>query len=306
MKILKGILFTLLAIIVLAVVAFVVVINLTPRQLGLQNVKIYDETIEEMGIADTKIIDIYKSVSGLSKVKESDVVHNSYDEEQEKQKSQGNFEGSTFDGKDDYSALVAEKATYDKQYLLTYDDVTLAYIFNNIVQNGTESSSQAVKALKDAKIVVKEMTISVDGDKGSLRVVSMIELGEYKTQIEEYLGAAKGILKVPEKAYIVSEIAFDVDGTGKMSTSSKSVCVNGNNDDIVTKAIVNVVMKNMPEPMTMDDINTKLGEAVSEVVFNLGQIGTASVGEGNVVSGNVELGFGGVYEHKLSVVTHTN
>ena len=54
------------------VIAFAVVINLTPRQLGIADLKIEGKTVEAMGIADTKIVDIYKSVKSLSKVNESD------------------------------------------------------------------------------------------------------------------------------------------------------------------------------------------------------------------------------------------
>lgn len=305
MKVLKGILFTLLAIILVLVIAFVVVINLTPRQLGLADMQISGESLEGMGLADVKIKSIYKSVNNLSKVKEEDVVHNSYDNAEQKDKSKDNFDGSTLSGKDDYSSLVADKATYDKQYLVTYEDKTIAYIFNNIIQNGTSSSSEAVKALKNAKIVVKEMTIDVKDGKGYLRVVSMIELGEYKAQIEEALGSAKNILKVPEKAYIVSEFGFDVDKDGKMNTSSISVSVNGNNDDPVTKAIVNVVMKNASEPMTMEELNEKLGNAIGEVVLNLGKIGTAKVDENNVIGGDINYGMVGVSAHKLCLVTYT-
>lgn len=109
MKVLKGILFTLLAIVVIAVIAFVVVINLTPRQLGLQGLEISGETIEDMGLADLKIKDIYKSINNLSKVKEEDIVQNSYDDTEQKGKAKDNFGGSSLSDKDDYSSLVGEK-----------------------------------------------------------------------------------------------------------------------------------------------------------------------------------------------------
>lgn len=54
---------------------------------------------------------------------------------------------------------------YDKKKIVEYDDVTLAYIFNNAVQNGANSSSDAVKVLKDANVVVKEITIGVSDGK---------------------------------------------------------------------------------------------------------------------------------------------
>lgn len=113
MKVFKGIIFSLIAIVLILVIAFAVVINLTPRQLGIADLKIEGKTVEEMGIADTKIVDIYKSVKSLSKVNESDVVTNTYDEEQEKDKSQDKFSGSSLDGKEDYSSIISGKVEYD-------------------------------------------------------------------------------------------------------------------------------------------------------------------------------------------------
>ena len=253
-----------------------------------------------MGIADTKIVDIYKSVKSLSKVNESDVVTNTYDEEQEKDKSQDKFSGSSLDGKDDYSSIISGKVEYDTKKIVEYDDVTLAYIFNNAVQNGADSSSDAVKVLKDANVVVKEITIGVSDGKGTMRIVSMVELGQYKSDIENALGAAKALFKVPEKVYIVSEISFTVDETnGKMISKSESVCVNGNNDDPVTKAILNVIVGKIDGVDSVDGLNEKLGEAVSAVTYNLGGIGGVAMDEDIYV-----YGICGVKDHKLSLVTH--
>lgn len=300
MKVFKGIIFSLIAIVLILVIAFAVVINLTPRQLGIADLKIEGKTVEEMGIADTKIVDIYKSVKSLSKVNESDVVTNTYDEEQEKDKSQDKFSGSSLDGKDDYSSIISGKVEYDTKKIVEYDDVTLAYIFNNAVQNGADSSSDAVKVLKDANVVVKEITIGVSDGKGTMRIVSMVELGQYKSDIENALGAAKDLFKVPEKVYIVSEISFTVDETnGKMISKSESVCVNGNNDDPVTKAILNVIVGKIDGVDSVDGLNEKLGEAVSAVTYNLGGIGGVATDEDVYV-----YGICGVKDHKLSLVTH--
>lgn len=300
MKVFKGIIFSLIAIVLILVIAFAVVINLTPRQLGIADLKIEGKTVEEMGIADTKIVDIYKSVKSLSKVNESDVVTNTYDEEQEKDKSQDKFSGSSLDGKDDYSSIISGKVEYDTKKIVEYDDVTLAYIFNNAVQNGADSSSDAVKVLKDANVVVKEITIGVSDGKGTMRIVSMVELGQYKSDIENALGAAKALFKVPEKVYIVSEISFTVDETnGKMISKSESVCVNGNNDDPVTKAILNVIVGKIDGVDSVDGLNEKLGEAVSAVTYNLGGIGGVAMDEEIYV-----YGICGVKDHKLSLVTH--
>ncbi len=300
MKVLKGVLFTLLAIVLILVIAFVVVINLTPRQLGAQNVKIDGKTIEEMGIADTKIINIYKSIKSLSAPKEDKIVTNKFDETAEKDKSQDNFSGSSLENKDDYSSIITDPVIYDTKKIVEYDDVTIAYIFNNVVQNASESSSEAIKALRNAKIQIKELTISLDGEKGRMRIVSLVELGEYKAEIENALGAAKGLFKVPDRVFIVSEISFAVDVTnGKMVTTGESVYINEGKDDLVTKAILGVVVGKVDGINSVDDLNDKVGEAVSEVIFNLGGIGSVAMDENIYV-----YGMSGVKDHKLSLVTH--
>lgn len=300
MKVLKGVLFTLLAIVLILVIAFVVVINLTPRQLGAQNVKIDGKTIEEMGIADTKIINIYKSIKSLSAPKEDKIVTNKFDETAEKDKSKDNFSGSSLENKDDYSSIITDPVIYDTKKIVEYDDVTIAYIFNNVVQNASESSSEAIKALRNAKIQIKELTISLDGEKGRMRIVSLVELGEYKAEIENALGAAKGLFKVPDKVFIVSEISFTVDGAnGKMVTTGESVYINDGKDDPVTKAILGVVMSKVEGINSVDDLNDKVGKAVSEVIFNLGGIGSVAMDENIYV-----YGMSGVKDHKLSLVTH--
>ena len=133
-----------------------------------------------------------------------------------------------------------------------------------------------------------------------MRIVSLVELGEYKAEIENALGAAKGLFKVPDKVFIVSEISFTVDGTnGKMVTTGESVYINDGKDDPVTKAILGVVMSKVDGINSVDDLNDKVGEAVSEVIFNLGGIGSVVPKENTYV-----YGMSGVKDHKLLLVTH--
>ncbi len=304
-KFLLGFLITIILIVVLVAVAFVVLINLTPRQLGMQELKLGDDTIEELGLADTKFIDIYKSIRNMDKVKEEDIVSNPVNQEQEKGKADDNFEGSTLDAKDDYSSVVKEPVLYDVQRLIKYDDTTIAYILDNIIQHADAESSSEIKALKDANLSVKELTIGLKDGKGTLRVVSYMDLSNYQGEIQEALGGAAGILPIPKKAYLVSNLTFTVNAVGKMVTSPESICINGNNDDPVSKAILKVI-GNMAGGESIDSLNGKLGEAVAQVVGNLGMIGTAStVGDTNVVNPlTINLGIGGVQDHKLTLVTY--
>ena len=78
-KFFAGLLITILCIVVIVVVAAVVVVNLTPRQLKLEDLSLGNMTIEELGIADTKILEIIKSITNIGKVEEDDVVNRPFD-----------------------------------------------------------------------------------------------------------------------------------------------------------------------------------------------------------------------------------
>lgn len=295
-KFLLGILFTIIILVVLVAIAFVVVINLTPRQLGMQGITIGEDTIEELGLADTKFINIYKSIKNMDKVEEKDVVSNPVNQEEDKQEAKNNFAGSTLDGKDDYTAAAKGHVIYPgTPKLVTYDDTTIAYILDNIIQHADAESSSEVKALKDANLSVKELTIGVKDGVGTLRVVSYMDLSNFQGQIKDALGGASGILPIPNKAYLVSDLTFTIDELGKMVTESKGVCINGNNDDPVSKAILKVI-GNMADGESIDSLNGKLGEAVAQVVSNLGRIGSSVL--------PLNIGMSGVQEHKLTVITH--
>ena len=304
MKVLLRIFIALLVIVVILAIAFVVVINLTPRQLHLENVAIGGKTIDELGIADTKIIKIYKSIKSIGNAKESDVVDNPVNEQEDKAAAEENMQGSSLEDKDDYSDVTKGHVTYDVQRLVTYDDTTIAYILDNIVQNADASSSSEIKALKDANLSVKELTIGLDSGHGTLRIVSYMDLSAYQNDIKNALGSAASILPIPKYAYLVSDFTFTVDELGKMVTTPTGVCINGNNDDPVSKAILDVI-GSMAGGESIDSLNGKLGEALSQVVYNLGMIGTADTVTENIVNPlTINFGMNGVANHKLTLITH--
>ena len=303
-KFFAGILITILCIVVIVVVAAVVVVNLTPRQLKLEDLSLGNMTIKELGIADTKILEIIKSITNIGKVEEDDVVNRPFDSTAEKEKADGNLDNSSVsDGS--LSDILKDKVVYDKRYLLTYQDTTIAYILDSAIHDA-ENPSEAIEVLQDAHISVKEIAITKKDTNGAIRIVAEINLGDFKAQIEDKLGAAKSFLTVPEKVFLVSELDFTVDSNGKMQTTSKSLSINGNNEDPVSKAIIQVVLSNMEEGMTLEKLNGYMGSALSEIIYNLGAIGEATATEGNVVEGEPTLGIGGIKENAISVITHVS
>lgn len=303
-KFFAGLLITILCIVVIVVVAAVVVVNLTPRQLKLEDLSLGNMTIEELGIADTKILEIIKSITNIGKVEEDDVVNRPFDSTAEKEKAEGNLDNSSV-SEGSLSDILKDKVVYDKRYLLTYQDTTIAYMLDSAIHDA-ENPSEAIAVLQDAHISVKEIAITKKDSNGAIRIVAEINLGDFKAQIEDKLGAAKSFLTVPGKVFLVSELDFTVDSNGKMQTTSKSLSINGNNEDPVSKAIIQVVLSNMEEGMTLEKLNGYMGSALSEIIYNLGAIGEATVTEGNVVEGEPTLGIGGIKENAISVITHVS
>ena len=117
-KLLKGLIAFVLVVVVIAGIGLVVVANMTPRDLNLTQVSIGGKTIEELGLADTKIKDIFKSFNSLSDNK--DVVDNPYDQATEEQNASDTMAGSSIENEENYLPLLDGKVTYDKQYLKVY------------------------------------------------------------------------------------------------------------------------------------------------------------------------------------------
>ncbi|MCQ2408920.1 MAG: hypothetical protein MJ068_00085 [Clostridia bacterium] len=295
------------AFVVIIVIIGVVLINLTPRQLKIADIEIAGMSFDSLGIADTKLIDIYKSFNHLSEVKESDVVNHPYVETEEKSAAESATEGSSVAGSDNYSSIVGSDITYDKKRLIEYKDTTLAYMINNAVTN-SDSSDENVQYLKDAHMSIRELALTNNGEK-KMRIVCYVDLTAFTSQIEENLpSAAKSFLKIPEQMFIVSEYTItDVDSEGKLVLNSDTICINGNNEDPVTKAIVKVIISISGQEGGIDEINNKIGEAVSGVIGHLGKIGTAetvSATDNTIKTGTEVIGISGLGDGKLSVITH--
>ena len=303
-KLLLFFLISMLSLVIILGTAAAILITRTPRELGLQDVAIGSKTVEEMGLADTRFIDILRSFKNIISFDESTIVTNGYDSETEKTASSQSFEHSSLSGTDNYSAVLTGHVVYDNQYLITYNDTTLGYIINNAVQY-TTSGDTSVEFMQNAKISLVEMTVTKGESNGTLRSVCKMDVSDFTQQIKNNLGVVASILSVPENLYLVSEVDFTVDGTGKLQTTHKSIAVNGNEADPIVNSIIDLVIGNLSGVNSLEDINIKMGEAFSEILYNLGGVGTADVDSNNIVVANINYGLAGVTNGKMSFITHT-
>lgn len=296
------------ALVVIVVIIGVILINLTPRQLKIQDIEIAGMSFDSLGIADTKLIDIYKSFNHLSEVTEGDVVNHPYVESEEKTAAENAAKGSSIEGNDNYSSIVESDITYDTERLVSYNDTTLAYIINNAVSN-SDSSADGVQYLREAHMSIKEISLTCDSSR-KMRIVCYVDLKPFTDQIKDSLpSAAQSFLKIPEQMYVVSDYTITgVDeSTGKMVLSSDDICINGNNDDPVTKAIVKVMLNLSGQEGGIEEINNQIGQAVSDVIGHLGKIGTGTTvsdTDNAITPGTAVIGIAGISNGKVTLITH--
>ncbi|MBQ8178421.1 MAG: hypothetical protein IJ033_04430 [Clostridia bacterium] len=280
-----GPIITIIAVILIIVIAAVVVVNLTPDQLGIADLELFEgETLRTLGLADVKIKDVFSFIDTLMNPNEEDIVQNPVDNEVEKGKADAAIEDSSVakkdDGTIDYSSIVTDKIIYPTTQEITYSDTTLAYIFNQMVSDGAESSDEAIKFLQDLDAKINEVTIAKDGDNWSLRIVASIETtaiaGDINATLDE-MGVG-GLFTLPEKVYAVSYSTLSLGAEG-LETESVSLKIN-DSDNPMSKAIMKVLAKKANETAEQEGqevdtsenaVNDEIGNAFVSVVTNLGK-----------------------------------
>lgn len=284
-------------VIVLLVTAVVVVLNMTPNKLGFGDTKIINnKSFNEYGLGDIKFIDIIKEFWNMRDVNEEDVVTNGYSEEEESTVAQTALDNSSFTG-DDYSTLATTDVVYDKQYVIEYNDTTIAYIFNKIISDGVELNDN-LSDLKKFQIEVREITIYTNSDNTySIRVVVKFNTAAILSQADA--GPALNIL--PENVYLVYNAPVTANAEGALEIGEGVFTVNGDETTPIFTGLFNIINEFYP----MEELANKVADGVETVVGHLGKIGTAEKNANNeAVESTIVLGSSGISEHKITVITH--
>lgn len=266
------------------VIGAVVLVNLTPDQLGIADIELFEgETLRTLGLADVKIKDVFDFIDTIMNPNEDEIVQNPIDNEVEKGKADTAIEGSSVakkdDGSIDYSSIVTDKIIYPTTQEITYSDTTLAYIFNQMVTDGAESSDEAIKFLQDLDAKIDEVTITKNGETWSLRIVASLETqaiaGDINATLDE-MGVG-GFFSLPDKVFAVSYSTLSLAEDG-LKTESVSLKIN-DSDSPVSQAIMKALAKKAKEA-TEDSqevdtsegaVNNEIGKAFVSVVTNLGK-----------------------------------
>ena len=276
---------TVVAIILIIVIAAVVVINMTPDALGIADIELFEgETLRSLGLADIKLKDAFTFIKNLMNPDESAIVTNPIDKEVEKGTADSAIENSSVakkeDGTIDYSSIVTDKIIYPTKEEITYKDTTLAYIFNQMVTDGAESSEDAIKFLQDMNAEIDEVTISKDGESATLRIVASMSTASIAGEVQAALDEAGvgSFFKLPSKIYVVSYSTLSLNGE-VLETSSVSLKIN-DSDSPLTDAIMKVLAKKANDiaedngeqvDTSENTVNDAIGDAFVAVVTNLGK-----------------------------------
>jgi hypothetical protein len=300
-------------ILAIIVIAGVAIINMTPAKLGIADRVIYaDQTFTDLGLADTSILDIVKSIQDFGNANKSTIVTNPYLEETDKPKADSNLADSDLgddgNGNIDYSNILINPVLYDNEYLLTYDDTTIGYIFHSIVTDTAISNEDSLSFLKNIDSDIEEVSIIKGEDSTTLRIVLSIDLASIKAQIKSTLGSYSNYISIPEVVYLVSYSTITADDSGKLVVTPNSLKIN-DTDNIVSQTIFSILAakaENTTGTTDTDIINNKIGEAFAIVISNLGSIGTADVDSNNIVIASTkELGNIGIIDHGFTLITNT-
>ena len=278
-------LITILVLVIVVVGAGLIVLNMTPADLGIADVELFDgETLTTLGLADVKLKEIPAFIKDIMNVEEDKIVTNAPKEE-DKVAAENKIAGSSVQMKEDgvtidYSSIVTDKIIYPTKQTIEYDDTTLAYIFNQMISDGAESSDDAIEFLQEIDASINEVTISKSEEGSSLRLVASIDL---TSMTEELVSALKeagvgSFIKLPEKAYLVSYSSITINEEG-LVTTSQSLKIN-DSDNPISKAIMKVLAKKANETAQEEGqqvdtnanvVNDKIGEAFVSIVSNLGK-----------------------------------
>lgn len=306
-------LISLLVIVVVLVVAVVTLLHLTPNHFKLGDVQIAGTSINELGLGDTKFIDIIKSFLDLKKPDESAIVTNPPTPEDKAAVMDKVEAGSSItlkeDGTPDFSSIATDPIVYDKEYLISYTDKELAGLFQNIITDAKakQDAPDSIKFLADLDATIASITISNKSNgKADMRIVAKINLGSLKDDILKNLPAFLGN-QLPDTVYIATYGTISANITGDVIYTHVDCLIN-DKDDALSTAIFKVIaskanLENDQDPKVA--VGSKVGAGFKQVVGNLGMVGTADTDTDNVVTGNKNLGKDGIHNGYITLITKT-
>lgn len=310
-----GSIISFVVVVVIIVVLISVFLNMTPNKLGIGDEKFIEGeySLNDMGLGDVKIKDLYKMIKSLFDVNEADIVDNPFDAAADAQWAEENLEGAdgvghTAGGDIDFTGVFEDYLEYDNEYLLTYQDTTLAYMLNKLIAQGgdTEEASEVMEdleSLKNLNANIVQVSIIQTGEGYQLKQIFKIDLSKSKKDAD-----IPGIILnlIPDSVYITSVNNLSADSEGKLVTESETLIINGFEQAALINAILMLIVPDdMNSTERQGEVNDMMGNAFSLAVSKLGRVGTADTDAAGIVTSNRQLGNSGLGNGLLKILTYT-
>ena len=96
---------------------------------------------------------------------------------------------------------------------------------------------------------------------------------------------------------------FNVSKKGRATLKPLSILINNDKDNIISKFLISYLIQ-VSKFNSEYEFNLQLGEIISNVIFNLGLIGTVNKNTNlSNFKESINLGISGVFNHGITVIT---
>ncbi len=280
----------LLVIIIVLGITVGVLINSTPAKLGFADKKFsYGFSLQDLGVADFKIIDIIKGFAALHKFNDASLITNPYSDATASQETFSLFKNSNIlsDHKVNCAEVLTAKVVYDNKYLKIFKDTTLAFILNSAIESDKNSN-----ILNEIIFNVKEISIT-NKDVPHAKIALKLEKNSYPNDAQK-----KSILDtIINSIIVIVDFDFDVDNNGLITTKNNELLIN-NGDKFIT-AIINYQLGD-----GLDTLRDKVATLFTTMITNIGVIGNATTDSNKVIQGVPTYGKNGVNTGSISFITY--
>lgn len=306
-----AVLITVLVISFLVAAVIAIGFTLTPAKLKIEDKEIQGTTFAELGLADTKFVDILKDYLAMRNVKPASVVVNGYESETESQKATTDLQASSISsgGSIDYYSLFTDEVHYygNNGKVIVYQDTTLAYILNQTIASMAQmpmGGDDYRAILKDTSIGIEEVTIEkINDTTGSITIVGRALSSAITANLD-----AKMRELIPENIYVTVKAEFSVGTIGStqgkiVDTTVKSIAVNGKTaeESPVANALLSIVADRAADG-NIDKLSQAFVDGATGVINHLGKIASATA-DSNGYAISPIYGMSGVEDHQITVIT---
>ncbi len=285
----KGILGSLLSfvvsIVVVAIALCVVLAQLSPKQIGVeQEIIINGKSWQELGLADIKVKDLLPLV--ISLFNDNSFLAQNSPSEQDGVDADNCFRNSTvYSQPVNYGLLVENQCIFQTKHQFYLSEKQLCYVANSALSQLVEPQKEGdvspilqqdvMDNLQNVLVVMQQFNVvicglSLEEAEGSLhcKVVLSLDISNYVGQFD-VLGDA-----ISKTVFVVLDYKAEVDTDGKLVFSDGTLSINGQDTQISTLVLDALLLVFSNDVVaTSEQLTSTIGIFATTVVNNVGKIG---------------------------------